>query len=588
MSQLKLIRSASSLQNIAAILGFKTKSIAFILYVKNSDAKYITFNMTKRKGGLRKISAPSDDLKLLQRRVADLLQNCLEEINKANKWNDKMVHGFMRDRSILTNANRHKNRKCVVNLDLQNFFEAINFGRVRGYFIKNRSFGSHPEVATVLAQIACFQNSIPQGSPCSPVISNLVAHILDIRLSKVAQRSGCTYSRYADDITLSTNKGKLPESIVKPSEKSLHEWEIGPELSKAITGCGYSVNQTKTRVQYQDSRQEVTGLVVNSKVNIRKEYRHTVRAMAHRLFMTGHYSFIQSVAGQDGTLTPITKQGTLAQLHGMLGHIDSVDMHNKKRAQANVQMANGPSNLSTKENLYRRFLIFKLFYVTDSPVIVCEGKTDTIYLQHALRSLAVSYPQLVTPSTNREIKLAIRLFKYTQTSTGRILDLNGGSGDLSKFIVTFSKELKRFRAPGKKHPVIILIDNDGGSKAIYNIIKQETGLKPTGQELFIPVVGNLYVVPTPLLPGNDKSIIEDCFSSQVKQTSLNGKSLSLLSSFNQDNYYGKAIFAQQVVVKHSNSIDFTGFTSILDRIVAVMKYHSLAQVNARDQSLVPE
>ena len=101
----------------------------------------------------------------------------------------------------------HVGSKYVLNIDLQDFFDSFNFGRVRGFFIKNRNFQLNPDVATVIAQIACYDNKLPQGSPCSPVITNLISHSLDIRLASLAKKYKCTYTRYADDITFSTREG---------------------------------------------------------------------------------------------------------------------------------------------------------------------------------------------------------------------------------------------------------------------------------------------------------------------------------------------------------------------------------------------
>ena len=95
----------------------------------------------------------------------------------------------------------------------RNFFPSINFGRVRGFFLKDKHFSLQPPVATVLAQIACFENELPQGSPCSPVISNLIGHVLDGRLARFAKTHKCTYSRYADDITFSTSRKDFPPEI---------------------------------------------------------------------------------------------------------------------------------------------------------------------------------------------------------------------------------------------------------------------------------------------------------------------------------------------------------------------------------------
>ncbi len=206
MKQLDILKSSKILHEVAALLGFKPHMLSFILYIQPNDKKYRQFDIPKRHGGTQQICAPLSGLKLLQQRLSNLLQNCVEEINKDSSQHDKILHGFKRKCSIITNAKEHRNRNYVFNVDLTDFFGSINFGRVRGFLMKDKNFELHADVATVLAQIACHQNALPQGSPCSPVISNLIGHVLDIHLVRLASRNGCSYTRYADDLTFSTNK----------------------------------------------------------------------------------------------------------------------------------------------------------------------------------------------------------------------------------------------------------------------------------------------------------------------------------------------------------------------------------------------
>jgi retron-type reverse transcriptase len=538
-------------------------------------AKYHAFKIAKRGGGFREIHAPCPELKLLQRKLSDLLQNCMEEINAKRKFPDDLAHGFKRGHSIVRNAAKHRRKKYVFNVDLEDFFGTINFGRVRGFFIKNANFMLHPDVATVLAQIACHGKGLPQGSPCSPVISNLVAHVLDVRLCQLALKCGCTYSRYADDISFSTNKPDFPSSIAYLTPAQAHEWEAGPGLQKIVAKTGFTINAQKTRLQYRGSRQDVTGLVVNKKVNIRTEYRRTVRAMAQRLFMTGKFQFTQTVAAANGVLTPTEMDGTVEQLHGMIGHIDFVDHHNeqlvaKLDSASDKEKKAAKDALRSKQRLYRRFLLFKDFYAAQTAMIVCEGKTDNIYLLHAIGHLAAVYPKLATLSPNNKAKLNVRILRTFESSAGRILHLAQGWSGLKGLIESYVSELQKFKAPGPGHAVILLVDNDTAADEIFKTIKQVTGKKPPKTGPYVQVMGNMYVVLTPLKGGAAQSEIEDCFDDSIRKLNLGGKTFSTDSKADPNLYFGKHILSQYVR-NNASKIDFTGFADVLGRITAAIE-----------------
>ncbi|KJK23296.1 hypothetical protein UB46_16500 [Burkholderiaceae bacterium 16] len=564
MSLLAELKEATTIHDIASLLGFKTAALSYILYVKSDASKYKTFDIPKRSGGVRQISAPYSDLKLLQRRLADLLQNCADEITKnqgrgdEGKNPDRISHGFRRRRSIITNAKQHCKRRHVFNIDIENFFGSINFGRVRGFFIKDNNFDLNPKIATILAQIACTNGSIPQGSPCSPVISNLIGHILDTHLVRLAKRAGCTYSRYADDLTFSTSLRDFPDTIATRCPVNEHDWQPSHELERIITQCGFSLNNSKTRMQYQEARQEVTGLVVNKKVNVRSAYRRTVRAMVHQLFTTGKFH----IPG-----TPET-QGSLNQLHGMLGFVDGIDLYNRSLRAKNS------GSLGDKEKMYRQFLLFKEFYSADVPVLLCEGKTDNVYITHAIRSLADKYPKLATKKTDGSVTIDFRRFRFTGTSTGRILRLQGGTPDLKAFAELYREESVRFKAPGMKHPVILLIDNDDGARRIYGFIQGITGKRPDGSESFVHVFKNFYVCATPLLAGAKESKIEDFFDPKTLDTKIGAKTFNSKNEIDTAMHYGKAVFAYKVVEAHADKIDFSAFAAIFDNLVKILDYHA--------------
>jgi RNA-directed DNA polymerase len=244
MSQLKALQAAASLNDVAALLGVKPTGLAFALYKIPPSLKYKKFGVPKKTGGERIISAPDPRLKLIQTRLAKLLVECQLEVETKLKVKPRCVlaHGFKPGFSIQSNAINHRGQRWVFKVDLKDFFPSINFGRVYGFFMKNQHFSLQKKVATVIAQIACHENELPQGSPSSPVISNIIAHLLDIRLNELAGGNGCTYTRYADDLTFSTNEKWFPSSIAKPDPANVNQWHVGAGLGQAC--C-------KSRLYYQ-------------------------------------------------------------------------------------------------------------------------------------------------------------------------------------------------------------------------------------------------------------------------------------------------------------------------------------------------
>jgi retron-type reverse transcriptase len=563
MSKLANLKAATRLRDIAKLLTINPSHLSYILFKTPPEKKYETFDIPKRNGQRRTISAPVGTLKFAQRQLSTLLQDCIDEINHSTGRKDRVSHGFKRDKSIMTNAREHRNRRYVFNIDLADFFPSINFGRVLGFFVSDKNFTLHPRVAMVIARTACHENTLPQGSPCSPVISNLIAHVLDMHLVKLASKSECTYSRYADDLTFSTNEKVFPADIAERIGPDSHVWMPGAKLREIVKHCGFQINQQKTNMQYRDSRQVVTGLVVNRKVNVRSEYRRSVRAMVHCLLKTGSFAKLDK------------EEGTLDQLHGMLGFIDGIDLCNKQRS---IEEQEG--NLSKKEQIYQKFLIYKNFFAAEAPVILCEGETDNIYLTHAIRRLVAEYPDLAATDDKGKVQIKVRLYKYRDSSTARILGLRyGGSSSLNNFIATYKKETAKFNAPGQKHAVVVLYDNDSGAKKIRNGIKQASGAAVTGNEPFVHIIGNLYGVPTPHLNGAHESKIENFFDATIKATIVDGKAFSDENDFDTTTHYGKRVFAHKVVRPNADLVNFDGFRALLNNLVLAINAH-VAKVQA--------
>lgn len=569
MIKLKLLQSAVTLRDLSIVLGFQPKAVSFILYKYSKEKLYTSFTIPKKSGALRDIHAPCAELKNLQSRVSEYLQDCIQEINEYKKITQTLSHGFKRGYSIVTNASTHRKRRLVLNIDLEDFFGSINFGRVRGFFITNKNFSLNPNVATVLAQIICFDNKLPQGSPCSPVMSNLIGHLLDIKLAQMASSMKCTYSRYADDLTFSTNKQQFPVELVSPGDNH-HDWVVGAKLEQIISKCGFKVNARKTRLQYQDSRQDVTGLVVNEKVNVPAPYRRQARAMAHKLFEHGSFQVERLSIKDKGQVISERIEGSVDQLSGMFSYIAMVSQHNKDLL-LKAGLKNAQTELSSIEKVHRDLIFYKSFYANPMPTIICEGKTDNVYLRCAIRSLAKQYPLLATFEDENKLKLNVSLFKYSRLNSS-LLGISGGTSNLKPFISDFSKNIARYKSRKSPFPVIILIDNDRGAKEIYSTIKTTTKTADTidGSMPYYHIAQGLYVVPTPKLNGALESKIEDFFPLQTLNETLDGKKFNDKNEDLKTDEYGKHFFAEHVIKKKQNSIDFTGFKPLLDIISSII------------------
>lgn len=571
MSFLTALKDTKTLNDVAHLLGYKPKKFSYVIY--KMPVKYKTFTVPKKSGGVRTISAPCSELKLLQRRLSDGLQSCCKDINTNKKITKPIFHGFQKGASIFTNASVHRGRRFVFNVDIKDFFDSINFGRVYGFFVKNKDFALMENVAKILAAIACHEGKLPQGSPCSPVISNLIGQILDIRLAKLAHRYGCSYSRYADDLTFSTNERVFPSAIALSNND--HSWAAGAALSKIIEKAGFQLNPKKTRMQYLNSRQEVTGLVVNRRINSRPEYRRLARAMTHQLVTKGEFQITAMEADAQGTLVPVKREGNIRHLQGMFGFIDWIDLSYRE--------ARGPldSKPSSIDKVYKRFLMHRDFWASSLPVILCEGKTDSVYLRGAIRRLAIAHPNLVSINSAGQVEYKVRFFNYSDTSQ-RILKLSGGASVAKSFITDYINSVKKTPVPPNQQPLILLLDNDSGAKGFFSLIKSYSRKKTPvdGMEDFYHLAANVYAIFTPIVTSKANSSIEDFFEPALLEKKIDGKSFNRNNEeLDENTEYSKMIFATQVVRPNIAKINFDNFDPILARIESAIKAHIMRQVS---------
>jgi len=246
---------------------FTMKQFNFYVNPGNSLNRYSTFNIKKKSGALRKIHAPNRVLNSMLTCLNEVLQNIFEPHHCAN--------GFVPGRSIVDNAKSHIGRNFVFNIDLKDFFHSFDRNQVKLGFM-NAPFnlkGDKEPLAFLIASLVTHQIDgdskqfvLPQGSPTSPTITNILCYNLDRRLNGLAKRFNLTYSRYADDITFSS------------SYNIFNDKTFLDELNRIIVDDQkLQINPKKTRLQTKMYRQEVTGITVNENPNVSRKYIKEIR-----------------------------------------------------------------------------------------------------------------------------------------------------------------------------------------------------------------------------------------------------------------------------------------------------------------------
>lgn len=235
-----------------------------------------------RKQKKRSILKPDKELLWFQRHLAFYLKCAYVDIILKGELNVssayayipalKDVHENWNPKNIVTNASIHTNKKLVATLDIENFFNSITKSQVLSLFT-GKLFQIPEDVADFLANAVTFNGALPVGAPTSPILSNLILMDLDNEFVKF---SNITYSRYSDDIVLSTN--------------FYSEEEFATILTSAIDiieSYGFSINKSKKTIRKSTQRQVVTGITVNEKANVPRKYVRNIRAILHSIQIKG-------------------------------------------------------------------------------------------------------------------------------------------------------------------------------------------------------------------------------------------------------------------------------------------------------------
>lgn len=255
-----------------------------------ASTQYMIFDLPKRAGGLRTICSPKNELKRIQRAILEALL-----------WEFEMpthVHGCVRGRSIVTNAQPHVNKALVLTLDIKDFFGSVGVELVK--MIYQEQFNCDENTADILTKLTTYGNFLPQGAPTSPTLANIAALPLDQSILEICNQNLATFgfSRYVDDITLSGDS-KLALLL--------------PEFYLAVKTHGFTANKNKLKVGLPANRQKVTGIIVNKKLSPPKKL---VRKIRQQLYYCARFG-IEDHCEREGT----NPQEFLNQLHGMLGYI---------------------------------------------------------------------------------------------------------------------------------------------------------------------------------------------------------------------------------------------------------------------------
>jgi RNA-directed DNA polymerase len=294
-----------NLEHLSLLLGRKKDYLSSV--VNSPDNHYRKFKIKKRSGGFRDITTPYPALLEIQYWIYD---NILKTITF-----NSAAHGFTIKKSIITNSKIHAGEKQLLKIDLKDFFPSIKLNRVIFIF---KELGYPNIVAFYLSSICCYEESLPQGAPTSPVLSNIVARKLDNRLINLSKKFKLKYTRYADDLTFSGNS--VPAILIK-------------YITKIVTEEGFQVNETKTRLYRSKSKRIVTGVsVIDKEIKLPRKYKRSLKQELHYIFKYGLNSHMSK--------KKIRKSNYLFSIAGKVNFWLSIEPKNKFALDAKKKLKN--------------------------------------------------------------------------------------------------------------------------------------------------------------------------------------------------------------------------------------------------------
>ena len=289
--------------HLSMLLGY---SYVYLIGVANYQRGYYKhYEIPKKNGSMREIEEPFPSLKEIQTWILD---NILTPASKL--YVSPVAKAFMPGKNLKDNARFHRNKKIVVALDLNDFFGSVRYGSVYGIFKK---IGYNESVTVMLTKLCMLKGALPQGAPTSPMLSNLVFAELDKKIFRYCKERRIMYTRYADDMTFSSNDMDVTRLIayVKMMVETRH----------------LKLNQQKTKVMGRGCSQNVTGVVVNDVMQVPKKYRDKVRQEMYYCIKFGFRGHMSHVSLPQWVHTPELYK------HHLLGKINHILMVNPRDAE---------------------------------------------------------------------------------------------------------------------------------------------------------------------------------------------------------------------------------------------------------------
>ncbi|PCJ85715.1 MAG: hypothetical protein COA52_15930 [Hyphomicrobiales bacterium] len=246
--------------SVPALSGMFGLNEGFIWSVINRATKhYRRFEIPKGRT-TRTIFAPKVGLKMIQKWLSIHFQEC---------WSSpRSVFGFVPGRSHLAAAAQHLGSEWVMSIDIKNFFPSTSTQKVEAALGR---LGYNDEFSRMaITKLTCLRGGLAQGAPSSPILSNIVLHDLDQRLSQYTEANDLVYTRYADDIVISGNDSP-PNDIID-------------DVRSMVKDDGWEIAESKTSLDRIPNRLKVHGLLVHGKqIRLTKGYRNKIRAYQHLL-----------------------------------------------------------------------------------------------------------------------------------------------------------------------------------------------------------------------------------------------------------------------------------------------------------------